>query len=699
MRRIAWCAGALLASLAVPQAAGASGDYGCDPSWRLANRSFGSCGNSAVLAPGNDTRVNLFFLLRDRQPAPVSGLSYLATAEVDPTTGHNFFAWRTLRRTFYPTVELATEDDAYGSRCVSRDSGGAAFRAAMAAARGLPAGERAVLDLARGTIAPSCAGGGSAPEFAAPAGIKSTPGREFLGYLEAADAFYGEAWDGARAGFAGLRAAKDGWLAETAAYMLARTELNAAQASAFDEYGSFEAAKVDKAALARARGLFGDYLKRYPAGRYAASAQGLVRRTLWLAGDAVGLAREYERLLGATPADAPAAADLVEEIDNKLLIGSQAAKFDGPLLLATIDLMMMRTSEEGGPPQISAAQIAAQEARFAGRPELYGFVLASHAFYVEKDPAQVLRLIPDDARKPNYDSLGFSRQVLRGMALAARGDRNEVGFWRELLGGAKGPFQRPVVELALALNWERSGRLAEVFAAGSPIGETPIREILIQTIAGPDLLRAQARNAQRPEHERALALFTLLHKQLLYGDFAGFVRDSALVPQGAQRGGGLYDLRMQPDIPIGLFREAQWSDGYPCPTLSATAAALARNPREAKARLCLGDFQRLNGFDQYGEFGVNDTRPARDELGGTPSLFPGKPMPRGDVYVAIVADATAAAGEKAYALYRAVNCYAPSGNNQCGGADVAKAQRQAWFQRLKRDYPQSQWAQKLRYYW
>jgi hypothetical protein len=30
---------------------------------------------------------------------------------------------------------------------------------------------------------------------------------------------------------------------------------------------------------------------------------------------------------------------------------------------------------------------------------------------------------------------------------------------------------------------------------------------------------------------------------------------------------------------------------------------------------------------------------------------------------------------------------------------VAKSQRQAWFQRLKRDYPNSEWAKQLRYYW
>jgi hypothetical protein len=44
-------------------------------------------------------------------------------------------------------------------------------------------------------------------------------------------------------------------------------------------------------------------------------------------------------------------------------------------------------------------------------------------------------------------------------------------------------------------------------------------------------------------------------------------------------------------------------------------------------------------------------------------------------------------------------CYAPSGYNDCGGEDVDKAVRKAWFQQLKRDYPGSVWAKSLKYYW
>ncbi|MEJ5978805.1 hypothetical protein WG901_19280 [Novosphingobium sp. PS1R-30] len=698
MRRIAWLAGTLLGALALPQAAGASGDFGCDPAWRLFNREFNRCSNTALLSPGNDTRVNLLFLVRDRQAAPATRFAYPGENLAEPGLGHNFFSWRMLRGAFYPQAEAEDPEAPYGSRCISLASGTKAFTAAMQANRGLPAGERDKLAAARGTVAKTC-GEASAGSLVAPADIASAPGREYLGYLQAADAFYAEQWDAARDGFTRLRASKDSWLAETAAYMVARTELNAAQNAAFDEYGSFDAGKVDKAAVGRARGGFTDYLKRYAQGRYAASASGLVRRTLWLGGDAVGLAREYERLLAATSPTTAAAADLVQEVDNKLLTNEGGRAIDGPLLLATVDLMMMREPYDNGPQPIALAQIVAQEKSFAGRADLYGYVLASHAFYVEKNPAKVLQLLPDDARQPAYAPLAFSRQVLRGMALAAKADRNEAGFWRELLGGANGPYQRPIVELALAMNLERSGRLADVFAPMSPIGETAIREILLQNVAGADLLRSQARDAKRPVHERDLALFTLLHKQLAYGNYAGFVSDSAMLGASASNEGGLWDLLVQDRVPAGLFRKATWSDGYACPALSATAATLTQDPRDVKARLCLGDFYRLNGFDDFGVFADDAMRPKRDELGGTPTLFAGKPTPRGDFYAQIIADPKAGGEDKAYALFRAINCYAPSGSNACGNADVPESQRRTWFQRLKKDHGASPWAQKLRYYW
>lgn len=695
-------------ALLVPAAAvRASGDYSCSPVWKLSNASYG-CNDSAVLAPGNDSRVNLFYLLRDRQGVGTAGLSYSPQSEdTDLGLGHNFLGWNDFASAFYrpETAEGGGGDDRSGSRCISLALGDKVFDAAMQANRGLPAAERGGLLAARGVLARTCDASGGENAAAVWPTVASAPGREYLGYLQAANAFYAGEWDGARQGFARLKSSRDPWLAETAAYMLPRTELNAAQVAAFDEYGSFAQDKADRPALTRAQAGFGDYLNRYAKGRYAASAAGLVRRTMWLGGDVAGLSREYERLLAATPAASQQALRLVQEIDNKLLMtqGAQRA-VDGPLLLATVDLMMMRQSQSDPgdtanadrPAVISAAQIAAQEPRFAGRADLFEFVQANHAFYIQKDMRRVLQLIPDAARQPSFTPVQFSRQVLRGQALGALNDRNAAGFWRELLGGATALYQRPVVELGLALTWERSGRLADVFAPGSPIGESSIREILLARVAGPDLLRAQARRADRPRHERDVALFTLLQKDLMHGDYAGFLADVALVRADAPAEGGTWDLPAQHTIPLGMFRSGGASDGYPCAPLARSVAALARNPRDAKALLCLGDFYRLKGFDDSSRYG---TVPKADELGGTASRFPGRMTPRAALYDAVLADPAAGANEKAYALYRAVYCYAPNGNNTCGGTDVPESRRQAWFQRLKRDYPTSEWATKLRYYW
>jgi hypothetical protein len=687
----------------------ASGDYSCEPTWSLFNRDF-NCADSAVLSPGNDSRVNLLYLLRDKQGASSAGLSHPGSEWETRAYGHTFFDWGLLRLTFYPkplnAEDASASDDQSGSRCVSLASGDAGFAAALRASGKLPATERVALLKGREVLTARC---GATDANFSPAwpSVSSASGKEFLVYLQAADAFYAGQWDAARQGFAGLRKSRDPWLAETAAYMAPRVELNAAQEHSFNEWGDLDRDKAaDKVALAGSRAGFQDYLKRYAKGRYADSAQGLIRRTFWLERDAAGLAREYERLLAATPATQDAAAQLVQEIDNKLLIPRDGVgQIDGPLLLATIDLMMMRGADDSGGgetehPPITAAQIAAQESRFAGRADLFSFVQANHALYVAKDYRRVLQLIPDDAKRTAFSSLQFSRQVLRGMALNQLKDRNEAGFWREMLGGADKLYQRPAVELALAMNWERGGKLGEVFAPTSPITDSSIREILMLKVAGPDILRGQARDASRPQHERDVALFTLLYQELRRGGYSAFLADSALVSGGANTDGGVWDLQQQEKVPVGLFRAGAWAEDYACPALAVTAGTLARDPRDAKARLCLGEFYRINGFDGYGEPHEDfEGRPKIDELGGTPSLFPGHDMPRGAIYADIIADAKAPAPEKAYALYRAINCYAPAGSNACGGAEVDKSQRQAWFQRLKRDYAASPWAAKAKYYW
>ncbi|MDP3907998.1 hypothetical protein [Novosphingobium sp.] len=701
-RKVMWsAAGAGL--LAASGVAWACADFSCSPSWKLGSTSH-DCASNAVLSPGNDSRVNLLFLLRGKAGLGVDAAKYPALEYESGGYGRNFVDWQLLNESLYPKPPRAEDDegsDFAGSRCISLNTGTPAFLSALNANPALAARERSALGTARQRLEQTCRSDDTAGATW-PADLSSPAAKAFLGYLQASDAFYAERWAEAEQGFAALAQAPDPWVRETAAYMLGRVNLNAAQAKSFDEYGWYEGLKtIEQTAVTRAKAQLAAYLKAWPNGRYAVSATGLQRRALWLEGNTTGLAAEYARLLGSVPAGSAEAARLVEEIDNKLLFaGDRPAAASGPLLLAALDLVQMRdpVTEEGAaaPGGLTEADLAAQAPAFAGEPELYGFVQASHAFYVQKDYRKVLTLIPDDARRSDYAPVAFSRQVLRGMALSALGDRNTGGFWRELLGGANALWQRPTVELGLALHMERGGQIAQVFAKDSPVQDTTIRKILLTHSAGPAVLRSAAQDGAHPQAERDAALFTLLYKQLTRGDYAGFVANRPLVPVSASKDAGLWNFTEQETIPVGLFAKGRWSDGYPCQSITVTAQKLAENSQDTAAQLCLGDFLRLNAFDGWNEL---DDSPDKDELGGAARDFAGKPLTREAIYSGIIANRAAPANDRAYALYRMVNCYAPSGYNGCGGTDAEVSQRKAWFTQLKREYPSSPWAKKLRVYW
>lgn len=679
---------------------------GFEGSYNLRSISYGFTG-SAMLAPGNDSRVNLMFLLADKQGLGTAGLAYPDSSYDYNENGRVFLDWRMLRAalTKAPAVDYSADTPPYaGTRCAGYAAGSAALAAAMTANAALPAAEREVLAKARADGEAVCkdatawdrrygnqkgkpiASGVAWPAVASPAG------REFLAYIRAADAFYAERFDEARSGFAGLARAADPFLRETGAYMLVRAEFAAAQAPAFDEYGSFAVDKVDRAAAARGSAALAGYLKAFPAGRYAASARALQRRGLWLAGETPALAATYAGMIDSAPASATPLADLVEEVDTKLPYTTDAAVAGRHvLLLAMNDLVAMRDDNAGDggtpgdppKPKLSAAELDAQAPLFKGHEDLFGYLQATHAYYYAHDYRRVLQLLPDDAKRPSYANLAFSRQMLRGMALAALHDRNEAGFWQELIGGAKGLWQRPLVELALAMTWERGGRLDAVFAPGSPITESTLRTILIDHAAGAPLLRQITRQPALDPAERDHALYTLLANELGRGQFAAFVGDTALPLAG--------------DKPeAAIFTRGKFGDGaYSCAPLTTSVKALIARPDDAPALLCLGEFFRLHGL---GHTGYVPDPPKADELGGYARGFTGRLLGRAEFYDRVIASPAARPEDKAYALYRAVMCYAPSGSSECG-PEVPKSQRKAWFDRLRSQYPGSPWTKKLRYYW
>ncbi|MBB4125158.1 hypothetical protein GGR77_000429 [Xanthomonas translucens] len=666
----------------------ASSDAGCDSSLLLDFGDYSGCQNTAALAPGNDTRVNLLLLMRDGA-AP-------ATVPADPL--EPAFTWEAAVQALQPpmTDPAGAADgtlDGEADRCNSNARGGSEFTAALNANTRVPPAEKTRLAQARPAQCPDA-------EIAAPEGVSSAAGKEFAHYLQAASAFYAGAFDASAQGFEALAKAADPWLRETARYMLGRVALNAAQVDGFDEYGvQRDPPQFDQAALARAEQGFAAYLHDYPQGRYAASARGLLRRVYWLGGDTAKLAAEYERLLRLPSAQRGLSDQaLAEEIDNKLLANASPTTLTTPLLLAVADLKAMRSGGVRDGRGLALDALQAQRPHFADEPALFALLLTSHQYYVARSPAQALRLLDAGTAPGKRGSVAFAAGMLKGLALEDSGAPELAAYWRRLLGSTEPGVQQPLVQLALARRLERDRALDQAFAADSPIVNQAIRDQLLIYAASADLLRRRAMAPDAPAHERELAAFVLLYKELSRGQPKAFLQDRVLLAEvphdsSAPRRGPYW--LPQSSAPSAVFSGTFEQGEDACPAIEAVAKTLAAVPADAHAQLCLAEFVRVMNWD---DLPINVPPPAA-ELGGAPSQFPGAAYFRLPVYQRVIDAADVPANDRAYALYRAVNCYAPSGYNHCGGKDVPVSERKRWFQRLKRQFLSSSWAQDLKYYW
>ena len=691
-------------------AAWASGDFGCSTTWSLVKPDLDPCNNQPFLSPGNDSRVNLQLLLLD------AGLAKLQpdTPPKDPaipapTEGSApSYATEDFTGFFKPPADpnAPAGSDEYaegeGSRCLTNADGAAGFKAALDAAKGLPAPERDALAAARAGLTPNCDDPTKAAAPAPTGTIKSAIGRQFAAYLTGATAFYAGDYDLARQSFQSLKDSGQPWLKETARYMLGRVELNRAQKAAVDQYGALALDKIDKAATAASGAAFQAYLHDYPKGDYALSARGLLRRVAWLGGQQKDLAAELSAQFARIGPDDRNVTEvqLVQEADSKLLDGGDPTQIKEPLLLASLDLMRMRHPADSKTPRASAPDVLeAQRPVFAGHQALFDYLLAAHAFYENNDPATALKHLPTTVPSGPMTYLEFSRQMLRGLALEALKDPSARTLWLQLMPLARPPLQRASLELALAMDDERGDRLPLVFAPDSQVRDPVMREILLRNTAGAALLRQRAKAAGGAAAEQRTALFVLLYKELTRGHYQDFLGDLAITSTPAPAkddaaSASAYNVETNLDWFAWAGSQAS-DDSFDCPDLREVARALARDPRQSHALVCLSEFERANASDGFDLDGV---RPA-DELGGAPSRFPGEGYSRLEQYKQLLADPKTPPRERAYTLYRAVSCYAPSGNNHCGGKDVAQTQRKAWFHMLKTQYAATPWGAALKYYW
>ncbi|MBR8222998.1 hypothetical protein [Burkholderia ambifaria] len=710
---------ALATSLLCLPAAHASSDDSCNVPPTLRQGTY-SCGNVPMLSPANDTRINAMLMMVDGAkvarvfPDPKTIPAKDRISQMIVPFPMDFSGWIDIgQKAPDPAGGAADAEapsnryaDGEGSICRSMDAGADAFNDALDGAGGLPPDEAARLRAARADIAQkTCAAGGASAAWTKPP-VKSPLGQQFATYLDGTNAFYRADFHAATRAFASASHSANPWLKETGLYMAGRAQLNAAQANAFDNDNPTPSrARVTKVSLDAANTVFRTYLKVYPQGRYAVSANGLLRRVAWLGGDVAQQADLYGHALARwSPATSNVPLiQLANELDSKLLFGPEldARQIQSPTVLATVDLLRMRTPDNSewsrGKP-LTLDDLQAQKPRFANAPALYDYLLATWYVQIGRKPDAALALLPSTPAAP-LDYFGLSQQALRAFALEDSGQGDKARqLWRDLIPLAKLRFQREALELALAINLEQAGLVNDVFADDSLVQNAAIRAVLLQRTANADLLRAQAQNQASGGALRDTALYTLLYKELTRSHYADFIADTALVS-------GAPAAPLKPFIASG----ARNDDGYVCPSAREIAATLQQNPADAKGLNCLADFVRLHPpaagleSDAVPPWMRNASAAAATRvppmLGGAPSQFAGKPYERMSSYVTVIADAQASPNDRAYALYRSINCYAPGGTNECGGKDVPKNVRKRWFDTLKTAYPGTPWARKLRYYW
>ncbi|WP_175748018.1 hypothetical protein [Burkholderia pyrrocinia] len=710
---------ALAASLLWIPGAHASSDDTCYAPATLRQNAY-SCGNVPMLSPANDTRINAMLLMVDSGkvaqvfPDPKTIPAKDRINQIIVPFPLDFSGWIEIGQKRPDQAGGAADADApsnryadgEGSICRSMNAGADAFNDALNAAGGIPADEDARLRTARTDIAQkTCAAGGASAAWTKPP-VKSPLGQQFAAYLDGTNAFYRADFLTATKAFANASHSANPWLKETGLYMAGRAQLNAAQANVFDNDSPTPSrARVTKVSLDAANTVFRTYLNVYPQGRYAVSASGLLRRVAWLGGNVTQQADLYGNALARwspKTSNVPLM-QLANELDSKLLFGSEldARQIQSPTVLATVDLLRMRTSDSSDASRskpLTLDDLQAQKPRFANAPALYDYLLATWYVQIGHKPDAALELLPQTPAVP-LDYFGLSQQTLRAFALEDSGQPDKARqLWRDLIPLAKFRFQREALELALAINLEQAGLVNDVFADDSPVQNAALRAILLQSTAGADLLRAQAQNQATGGALRDTALYTLLYKELTRSHYADFIADAALVS-------GTPADPLKPFVAPGARNE----DGYTCPSARDIAATLQQNPGDAKGLNCLADFARLHppAAGLEGDpvplwiRNASSTTATRvpPTLGASPSQFAGKPYERMSSYVTVMADAQANPNDRAYAFYRAIKCYAPSGSNECGGKDVPKNTRKRWFDTLKATYPGSPWAQKLRYYW
>ncbi|MGO2340209.1 MAG: hypothetical protein ACTH5M_06405 [Psychrobacter sp.] len=714
------------------------GDY-CGSNFSLDNRTYNECQiNFPILDTGNDTQTNLYLLLADK------GLIHFDepnTHDSDSYRAYDFpLTLSTLRQMAVNEVKnpdqnflKQSEKSHYAEYCNSFHTGEEALKDALKIDTQLTSKERLQLMQFRQAIRSECTDSfghdTSSAKNTSTFPLKwSVNAQPYADYIMATQLFYlGEKsdFDSAHNLYSALIDLKTGdnaglaWLVDTANYMLIRTGINRVYQHGMGDY-RYKSETVDPRLFASTQKAINTYLSHFKNGHYTASARGLQRRLYWLAGQQDKLIDEIEWQIDHTNSllfnlDSRL---LPEEIEQRVFFASfdeliDINKLNGPILLTSFALYRLRPADSlNAPKPLTLTELERLKPKFKNRMDLYQYLIATYYFVQEKNPKLAIKYLPTTLPTGEMSYSRFSQYVLKAKALQQISRVDEANaIWDRLHQLPTQPFQDTVTELALALQADQTNDYSKLFGNNATVQSQNLKMRVIKYSADPTLLKNIANNHSSTDTIGAEARYALLAKSLIHGQYSDYLTyQQSYLPKNAQKYLG-FDSEDEALKYLPAFSEFNWqgkkvSPSINCQDLTKTVTRLSQNPKDRLQTLCMAEFMDdttinyyLEDYDQsYHSSDQSDSGYRYPYLGDIPSRFEGQALNRLDIYQSIF-NSNRDDELSAYALHRAIGCFASSGSNHCSDENVDMSVRKAWFKRLKSDFKNTSWAKNQKYYW
>jgi len=464
------------------------------------------------------------------------------------------------------------------------------------------------------------------------------------------------------------------WLKETVLYLTARLDLILSQKN-WDGWTSPHDAVINLPLLEKAEEGFKVYRATYPQGLYVNSAENIQRRIDFLAGRkqaiSQALSQKMNVFLASPQRDEASFKTLLDEMRRYSPASADFEK-DHPLLLAFHVLYNASVSTEE-----NLKALVKNEARFADYPLLYPLLKAIMEYNIKDYPAVLATTKGIEAKN---EFLVKSLLALRAHAYAQLGQKEQaLDLWQSVF--KVSPEDSILIEiLNLLYSLHRFKEILEM-----PVPQNVLNAFVELGIPTEDLLACQDTLSLTAKEVVATEL---LRRSLLSRNYVQFEKTWDFMQKNK--------LRLTQNIPYQA--------------IAPSMGRLAQNPQDLKAEMDVAKFI----YDHLAEGLLDPDSCAWWLQVMNPQLRPTRPWEKGFLspYQTFqkVAKAFRSTGQKspleAEALHYLTRCFR-SGylRGQCilhapsTPAYVGKDTSKAFYLRLHKRYPGSEWAKKTPYYY